>query len=1025
MKRFVLFVTLSLVLVAGSALADNAPQRMHSVGPVPEVQAQAQGFAKALGDTIYLIGNPRNPDQYSDGGVGPQVNGTFQDQFGNPGWYGWTHEDETYSAESFWNVSTFQAISGTYSMWCGTTFDGDPGYGNAWSQNLVYTYQVANGGVANTVQLIVTVQNDSEPGYDYTYVEYNLGGVWNIWNVGGYDSNRTFNFNDTVTYQPGDYVGSGSNQIQLRIRCSSDGAWSDEDGLWDTNGFAQIDDIQVYVGGALVEDEGFEAGPSGTYNWVPVLDPGVGDYAALYLNLQDEDICVSNFTAQVAFVDDGVVVPGTGGSACTTWCYGPGGFIVNNTGGLQGPDYHISNILISPELTWPAGNDGAYITFSVFRHEELGAAGTWPGMFYQWEVRSVNTGNPADLDAAPWNNRNFVQFGGPDYLRQFENVTDLMENGRTHAQLGLRVIEYGYVWGWVGTDGTPAPYFDNVQFVCYPFQGPGINGRSIDWFNDNFPAIGDIDLDNLANNAVRLDCAQNVAQQDDLVNYPGDTIWFDITAVRGGSVLNDMPKMHVAMRANPLFDSVRVLPAGFTQTGDLVEGWVYGDSTYNANGGLINDRYNFDLPDDDFFFPGDVLHYYIEAQDNLSGDIGTTTFPGDLDNFGDFDNNLGYAQDFQVRALPTLFTATLGDQPKILFWQDAIDRGGQNEWFFAMSQLGYKMGVDYDMYATNGPSSGVGNGLGGRATSAQLAEYETMIYTSGTLSTNLLANGDFENDPSNDLAVVTAWFGRGDKNAFMTGDDLVTGLLDAGAQGAAFVNTYFNVNYVGKSVLGLIGSQTAPTVKIISGNGVIATATEWIAYGGCPVINTFDAITPNAGAVRLAEFTDPNGNIGVYPYAAASRNVYAPETANVIIMPVDFMHIYNTPGFTPPPEFAGIAARGIILSDVLTGFGNPGGSNPIGVTPDLVLAASNYPNPFNPNTTIKLTIPRTGKVSLKVFNVRGELVRTLVNGQLEAGTHDIVWDGKSDQGSQAASGVYFYETRHGGEVKVNKMALVK
>jgi hypothetical protein len=62
MKRFVLFVTLSLVLVAGSALADNAPQRMHSVGPVPEVQAQAQGFAKASGDTIYLIGNPRNPD---------------------------------------------------------------------------------------------------------------------------------------------------------------------------------------------------------------------------------------------------------------------------------------------------------------------------------------------------------------------------------------------------------------------------------------------------------------------------------------------------------------------------------------------------------------------------------------------------------------------------------------------------------------------------------------------------------------------------------------------------------------------------------------------------------------------------------------------------------------------------------------------------------------------------------------------------------------------------------------------------
>jgi hypothetical protein len=64
-----------------------------------------------------------------------------------------------------------------------------------------------------------------------------------------------------------------------------------------------------------------------------------------------------------------------------------------------------------------------------------------------------------------------------------------------------------------------------------------------------------------------------------------------------------------------------------------------------------------------------------------------------------------------------MFSATENDQPSILFWQDAIDRGGQNEWFFALSQLGYKMGVDYDMYATNAPSSGLGNGLGGRATS--------------------------------------------------------------------------------------------------------------------------------------------------------------------------------------------------------------------------------------------------------------------------------------------------------------------
>ena len=95
------------------------------------------------------------------------------------------------------------------------------------------------------------------------------------------------------------------------------------------------------------------------------------------------------------------------------------------------------------------------------------------------------------------------------------------------------------------------------------------------------------------------------------------------------------------------------------------------------------------------------------------------------------------------------------------------------------------------------------------------------------------------------------------------------------------------------------------------------------------------------------------------------------------------------------------------------------------MTPDAVLAVSNYPNPFNPSTTIKLTLPRTGDVSMKVFNVRGELVRTLVDGRLEAGVHDIVWDGTTDKGNQAASGVYFFSTQANGKLLISKGALVK
>ena len=57
--------------------------------------------------------------------------------------------------------------------------------------------------------------------------------------------------------------------------------------------------------------------------------------------------------------------------------------------------------------------------------------------------------------------------------------------------------------------------------------------------------------------------------------------------------------------------------------------------------------------------------------------------------------------------------------------------------------------------------------------------------------------------------------------------------------------------------------------------------------------------------------------------------------------------------------------------------------------------------------------------------VRGELVRTLIDGPVDRGTHSVEWDGTSDRGGEVASGVYVYETRANGEVKVNKLALVK
>lgn len=85
----------------------------------------------------------------------------------------------------------------------------------------------------------------------------------------------------------------------------------------------------------------------------------------------------------------------------------------------------------------------------------------------------------------------------------------------------------------------------------------------------------------------------------------------------------------------------------------------------------------------------------------------------------------------------------------------------------------------------------------------------------------------------------------------------------------------------------------------------------------------------------------------------------------------------------------------------------------------------NFPNPFNPTTTIRFGLPETGEVSLKVYNARGQLVRTLANGNFEAGYHNITWDAKLDNGSHVASGIYFYQILSKDFHQVKKMILLK
>ena len=85
----------------------------------------------------------------------------------------------------------------------------------------------------------------------------------------------------------------------------------------------------------------------------------------------------------------------------------------------------------------------------------------------------------------------------------------------------------------------------------------------------------------------------------------------------------------------------------------------------------------------------------------------------------------------------------------------------------------------------------------------------------------------------------------------------------------------------------------------------------------------------------------------------------------------------------------------------------------------------NYPNPFNPTTTIKYDLPKAGDVVLRIYNVIGQEVATLVNEIQTVGAKSIVWDGRDSFGKQVSSGVYIYRLETGDFVQSRKMVLLK
>ena len=114
-------------------------------------------------------------------------------------------------------------------------------------------------------------------------------------------------------------------------------------------------------------------------------------------------------------------------------------------------------------------------------------------------------------------------------------------------------------------------------------------------------------------------------------------------------------------------------------------------------------------------------------------------------------------------------------------------------------------------------------------------------------------------------------------------------------------------------------------------------------------------------------------------------------------------------------------------------------AEPIGVRIDGRLASTeqtipqtyglsqNFPNPFNASTVIRIQLPQESRVALRVYNLSGQIVRTLADSRVEAGAWSVLWDGRDEEGREVSSGVYFYRLVVDGDrwMKVRRMVFIK
>lgn len=588
--------------------------------------------------------------------------------------------------------------------------------------------------------------------------------------------------------------------------------------------------------------------------------------------------------------------------------------------------------------------------------------------YYHLNFRTKNIG---DANWTAWQDPTFfVYYGGnKDWARQRIPLPGAGGHDSLQVQLGLRDYSATFCDDISSPNGVYA-FFDNVAVGVIGTAPPSFVVRDIDLFNDTFRTTPFFKDDNF-NSAV------------------GDTTVINVAASLG---------------YKQGFMFYRTAPGAFSST------------ALARVAPALPTRFLADVPA--ISYPaGTTLEYYFSATDSLNN---TSTYPPDAIS----------AQHYLTASILPVKTATnpsngcFDSLATILFVNHFSGRETSPRIADALKSLGHK----FDTWEVNGPSSGVGNSLGGSdptdpqhhwpATDvASLTQYKTIIWHSGDLSSFTITKED--------QAVLQSWIqqtGR-DRNLWITGDDVGYELTAGGVDYNSFMGFTAGARYLRDNWENPPADSLHPLVSGVLGGP--AAGRSFHLNGDCPIINKFDLVTPSTQAQAGGKW----GILLRYPNTQPAATRYATkyvsfgtDSARAVFMGFSFNSIEEggerlqlakaiaQTYFKETPCYLATA----VLEE-------PAGGAP----PVRTQLFQNAPNPFNPETAIRFSVAQRGPVRIDIFDVAGRHVRALVDKAYEPGVYTAHWDGADDAGRPLASGAYFYRMTAAGASDSRKLILLR